>query len=66
MPFTVAWLVSSLRQAGHSAAGVQLSGLVAADARDPQIMAGSVVLTIFNNGGYRVWSSAAWCAMPEA
>jgi hypothetical protein len=43
--FTVAWVVSSLRQAGHSAAGVQLSGLAAEDARDPQIMmAGFVVL----------------------
>jgi len=43
--FTVAWVVSSLRQAGHSAAEVQLSGLAAEDARDPQIMmAGFVVL----------------------
>jgi hypothetical protein len=43
--FTVAWVVSSLRQSGHSAAGVQLSGLAADDARDPQIMmAGFVVL----------------------
>jgi hypothetical protein len=43
--FTVAWVVSSLRQAGHSAAAVQLSGLAAEDARDPQIMmAGFVVL----------------------
>jgi hypothetical protein len=36
--FTVAWLIGSLRQAGHSAAEVQLSGLAAEDARDPQIM----------------------------
>ena len=43
--FTVAWLVSSLRQAGHSAVAVQLSGLAGQDARDPQIMvAGFVVL----------------------
>jgi Protein of unknown function (DUF998) len=43
--FTAAWVVSSLRQAGHPAAGVQLSGLAAEDARDPQIMmAGFVVL----------------------
>ena len=43
--FTVAWVVSSLRQAGHSAAEVQLSGLAAEDARDPQVMmAGFVVL----------------------
>jgi len=43
--FTAAWVVSSLRQAGHPAAEVQLSGLAAADARDPQIMiAGFVVL----------------------
>jgi hypothetical protein len=43
--FTVAWVVGSLRQAGHSAAGMQLSGLAAEDARDPQIMmAGFVAL----------------------
>jgi hypothetical protein len=43
--FTVAWVAGSLRQAGHSAAEVQLSGLAAEDARDPQIMmAGFVVL----------------------
>src|SRR5215475_3265310 len=43
--FTAAWVVSSLRQAGHSAAEVQLSGLAARDATDPQIMiAGFVVL----------------------
>ena len=57
--FTVAWVVSSLRQAGHSAAGVQLSGLAAEDARDPQIMmAGFVVLgagtVIFGAGLGRV------------
>jgi uncharacterized membrane protein HdeD (DUF308 family) len=45
MLFTVAWVAGSLRQAGHSAAEVQLSGLAAEDARDPQIMmAGFVVL----------------------
>jgi len=45
--FTAAWAVSSLRQAGHSAAQVQLSGLAADDARDPQIMmAGFVVLGV--------------------
>ena len=43
--FTAAWVVGSVRQAGHSAAGVQLSGLAAEDARDPQIMmAGFLVL----------------------
>ena len=43
--FTAAWVIGSLRQAGHSAAGVQLSGLAAQDARDPEIMmAGFVVL----------------------
>ena len=43
--FTVAWAVGSLRQPGHGAAEVQLSGLAAEDARDPQIMmAGFVVL----------------------
>jgi hypothetical membrane protein len=36
--FTAAWLVSSLRQTGHSATEIQLSGLAAMDAHDPQIM----------------------------
>ena len=42
--FTVAWVVGSLRQAGHSAVEVQLSGLAAEDARDPQIMMAGFVL----------------------
>jgi hypothetical protein len=43
--FTGAWLVASLRQTGHSAVAVQLSGLAALDARDPGIMiAGFVAL----------------------
>ena len=33
--FTAVWVVSSLRQTGHPATGVQLSGLAAEDARDP-------------------------------
>jgi hypothetical protein len=45
--FTVAWLVGSLRQSGHSMAEVQLSGLAADDARDPQIMmAGFIALGV--------------------
>jgi len=45
--FTVAWLAGSLRQSGHSMAEVQLSGLAADDARDPQIMmAGFVALGV--------------------
>jgi hypothetical membrane protein len=36
--FTVAWVVGSLRQAGLSPGEVQLSGLAADDARDPQVM----------------------------
>jgi hypothetical protein len=36
--FTGAWIVSSLRQTGHPAADLQISGLAAADARDPWIM----------------------------
>jgi hypothetical protein len=45
--FTLAWVVSSLRQSGHSLAEVQLSGLAADDARDPQIMmAGFVALGV--------------------
>jgi Protein of unknown function (DUF998) len=43
--FTGAWIVGSLRQTGHPAAVLQISGLAAADARDPWIMtAGFVVL----------------------
>jgi len=43
--FTAAWVTASLLQAGHSAAEVQISGLAAADARDPWIMiTGFVVL----------------------
>ncbi len=43
--FTVAWIVGSLRQTGHSALEVQISGLAAAGARDPWIMiAGFLVL----------------------
>ena len=49
--FTAAWAVSSLRQTGHSATEVQLSGLAADDARDPQIMvAGFVVLGMCSIG----------------
>ena len=36
--FTAAWIVGSLRQTGHSAIEIQISGLAAADARDPWIM----------------------------
>jgi Protein of unknown function (DUF998) len=36
--FTGAWIVGSLRQTGHGATGVQISGLAAPDARDPWIM----------------------------
>lgn len=43
--FTGAWILASLRQAGHSIAAVQISGLAAENARDPEIMiAGFVVL----------------------
>jgi Protein of unknown function (DUF998) len=43
--FTAAWIVSSLRQTGHPAAKIQISGLAAPDARDPWIMiAGFLVL----------------------
>jgi hypothetical protein len=49
--FTAAWVVSSLRQTGHSATEVQLSGLAADDARDPQIMvAGFAVLGVCSIG----------------
>jgi hypothetical protein len=36
--FTAAWIAGSLRQNGHGALSVQLSGLAAPDARDPWIM----------------------------
>ena len=42
--FTAAWVVSSLRQAGHPATEVQLSGLAAIDARDPQLMMAAFVV----------------------
>ena len=42
--FTVAWVACSLRQAGHPVAGVQLSGLAAQDARDPQVMIAAFVV----------------------
>ncbi|HEY6276866.1 MAG TPA: DUF998 domain-containing protein [Streptosporangiaceae bacterium] len=67
--FTAGWVVSSLRQTGVSAAGVQLSGLAADDARDPQIMmAAFVVLGACSAGfgaalgqvGGRRWSAGAW------
>lgn len=49
--FTAAWVVSSLRQTGHSALEVQLSGLAAEDARDPQLMmAAFVVLGVCSIG----------------
>jgi hypothetical protein len=49
--FTAAWAVSSLRQSGHGAVEVQLSGLAAEDARDPQIMmAAFVVLGVCSIG----------------
>ncbi len=45
--FTAAWAISLLRQRGHPVAELQLSGLAAEDARDPQIMiAGFVVLGV--------------------
>jgi hypothetical protein len=44
LAFTGAWVAGSLRQAGHSMAEVQLSGLAAADARDPGIMIAGFVL----------------------
>ncbi len=42
--FTAAWVVSSLCQTGHPATEVQLSGLAAKDARDPQIMMAAFVV----------------------
>ena len=42
--FTAAWVVSSLCQTGHPATGVQLSGLAATDARDPQLMMAAFVV----------------------
>jgi Protein of unknown function (DUF998) len=42
--FTAGWVVASLRQTGHSATDVQISGLAAPDARDPGIMIAAFVL----------------------
>ena len=52
--FTLAWVAGSLRQAGHSAAELQLSGLAAEDARDPQIMMAGFVLL----------GAGRWCSAP--
>jgi len=38
LAFTAAWITASARQAGHGVLSIQLSGLAAADARDPWIM----------------------------
>jgi uncharacterized protein DUF998 len=49
--FTAAWVVGSLLQAGLPADLVQLSGLAADDAKDPQVMiAGFVVLGACSTG----------------
>jgi hypothetical membrane protein len=49
--FTAAWVAGSLRQTGHGALSVQLSGLAAPDARDSWIMiTGFLVL-----GGCTAW-----------
>ena len=42
--FTGAWIAASLLQTGHSFAAVQISGLAAPDARDPEIMIGGFVV----------------------
>jgi Protein of unknown function (DUF998) len=42
--FTAGWVVASLRQTGHSATEVQISGLAAPDARDPEIMIAAFVV----------------------
>lgn len=50
LAFTAAWAVSSLRQ-GQPATRVQLSGLAAEDAKDPQVMiAGFIVLGVCSVG----------------
>jgi hypothetical membrane protein len=49
--FTAAWVAASLRQTGHGAVSVQLSGLAAPDARDPWIMIGGFLVL----GGCTVW-----------
>ena len=42
--FTAAWIAGSLRQTGHPAAEIQISGLAAPDARDPWIMIAGVLV----------------------
>ncbi len=60
--FTAAWLAGSLRQTGHPATQVQLSGLAAMDAHDPQIMmAGFVAL-----GAGSIVFGAALSQLPAA
>jgi hypothetical protein len=56
LPFTAARVVNSLRQAGHPAAGIQLSGLAAEDARDPRVMMAAFVVL----GAHSIaWSAAS-------
>ncbi len=60
--FTAGWVVSSLRQVGHPVAGIQLSGLAAEDAQDPQLMmAAFVVLGACSIGfGAALWKVAGF------
>ena len=61
--FTLAWVAGSLRQGGHGAAQVQLSGLAAEDAREPQLMIAAFVLL----GGCSIGFGAAlrWVTAPR-
>lgn len=59
--FTAAWAASSLRQPGQPATRVQLSGLAAEGARDPQVMiAGFLVLGACSIGLGAALRAAAW------
>lgn len=60
--FTAGWVAASLRQTGHSATQVQISGLAAPDARDPQIMIAAFVIL---GGCSVVFGASLHRALPE-
>ncbi len=62
--FTAAWVVSSLRQGGHPAAAVQLSGLAAEDARDPQLMMTAFV--VLGAGSIGLGAALSRVAVPRS
>jgi hypothetical protein len=62
--FTTAWLVSSLRHAGHPATSIQLSGLAAQGARDPQTMV--IAFVVLDAGSIGLGAALARVAGPRS